>query len=80
MKTPSLFWILFCTSSFIFVSCNTDEDFYIDLEPEQSEVFSGGENTSFNFSPEAFGFAAPNLTFDDRITFGVGNSFLIKAG
>jgi CxxC motif-containing protein (DUF1111 family) len=75
MKISSLFWILFCTSSFIFVSCNTDEDLYISLEPEEGEVFSGGENTSFNFSPEAFGFAAPNLTFDERITFGVGNSF-----
>ncbi|MGK0377658.1 di-heme oxidoredictase family protein [Patiriisocius sp. Uisw_017] len=58
-----------------FSSCHTDENIYVALAAEQGEEFSGGENTSFNFSPGAFGFAAPNLSFDERITFGVGNSF-----
>ncbi len=59
-----------------FVACSSDDnDSYVSLEAEDGEQFSGGGNTSFNFSAEAFGFAAPDLTFDERLTFGLGNSF-----
>jgi CxxC motif-containing protein (DUF1111 family) len=74
MKLLLLFWSLLFSSSIILISCSRDEGSYITLESEDGEEFSGGENTSFNFSPESFGFAAPNLTFDERVTFGVGNS------
>ncbi|MEP0480675.1 MAG: di-heme oxidoredictase family protein, partial [Nonlabens sp.] len=57
----------------LIISCNTD-DSYTALTAEIGVELSGGDNTSFNFSAEAFGFAAPNLSFDERVTFGVGNS------
>lgn len=61
----------------IFSSCSKDDDgSYQTLVPDENEVYSGGKNnTSFNFSAEAFGFASPELSFDERVTFGVGNSF-----
>lgn len=55
-------------------SCSKDDDSYVPLIADSDEELSGGDNTSFNFSAEAFGFAAPNLEFDDRVTFGLGNS------
>ena len=60
----------------VFLSCSKDEeDTYVPLTAEKGEELSGGGATSFNFSAEAFGFAAPDLTFDERLTFGLGNSF-----
>ena len=59
-----------------FYSCNSSDDAdYISLVAEENEAFSGGETTVFNSSSEAFGFFAPNLTFDEQSDFGVGNSF-----
>ena len=53
---------------------DSDNEIYVPLEAEDGEELSGGAATSFNISAEAFGFAAPDLTFDERIRFGVGNS------
>jgi CxxC motif-containing protein (DUF1111 family) len=67
---------------FVFLICfqlfscsNSNEDEYIALRPEEGEQYSGGETTVFNTSEEAFGFFAPNLTFDEQSDFGIGNSF-----
>ncbi|WP_299325922.1 di-heme oxidoredictase family protein [uncultured Maribacter sp.] len=54
-------------------SCSKDE-VIVPLMAEEGEELSGGTTTSTNFSAEAFGFASPDLTFDERVTFGVGNS------
>ncbi|WP_405411952.1 di-heme oxidoredictase family protein [Maribacter sp. Asnod1-A12] len=54
-------------------SCSKDE-VIVPLVAEEGEELSGGTTTSTNFSAEAFGFASPDLTFDERVTFGVGNS------
>lgn len=56
-------------------SCSNAEDEYIALTPEEGEQYSGGETTVFNTSEEAFGFFAPNLTFEEQSDFGIGNSF-----
>jgi CxxC motif-containing protein (DUF1111 family) len=56
-------------------SCSNNDDAYIALTPEEREQYSGGETTVFNTSEEAFGFFAPNLTFDEQSDFGIGNSF-----
>lgn len=56
-------------------SCANNDDEYITLAPEEGEQYSGGETTVFNSSEEAFGFFAPNLTFDEQSDFGIGNSF-----
>ncbi|MFV8352577.1 di-heme oxidoredictase family protein [Flavobacterium sp. XS2P14] len=56
-------------------SCAITDDEYIALTPEEREQYSGGETTVFNTSEEAFGFFAPNLTFDEQSDFGIGNSF-----
>ncbi|MFV7236074.1 di-heme oxidoredictase family protein [Flavobacterium sp. ZB4R12] len=56
-------------------SCANNDDEYIALTPEEREQYSGGETTVFNTSEEAFGFFAPNLTFDEQSDFGIGNSF-----
>jgi CxxC motif-containing protein (DUF1111 family) len=57
-------------------SCSKDNDNeYIPLTAEEGEQYSGGETTIFNKSEEAFGFFAPNLSFDEQSDFGVGNSF-----
>ncbi|WP_405378750.1 di-heme oxidoredictase family protein [Nonlabens sp. Asnod3-A02] len=69
-----VYYKLFILPLLLFItSCNTD-DSYTALTAEIGEELSGGDNTSFNFSAEAFGFAAPNLSFEERVTFGVGNS------
>lgn len=74
MKRNTQYIVLFIFT-FLCIGCSQDDDSsYSLLTPEEGEEFSGGENTSFIFSPEAFGFAAPNLTLDERIIFGVGNS------
>ncbi|SIS40602.1 CxxC motif-containing protein, DUF1111 family [Zobellia uliginosa] len=54
-------------------SCNTADD-YVSLVPEEGEERSGGNATSFIFSPDAFGFSVDGLSLDEQITFGVGNS------
>jgi CxxC motif-containing protein (DUF1111 family) len=60
----------------LFLSCSkNEEEQYIPLTAEEGEQFSGGETTIFNKSEEAFGFFAPNLSFDEQSDFGVGNSF-----
>lgn len=56
-------------------SCANTDDEYVALTPEEREQYSGGETTVFNSSEEAFGFSAPNLTFDEQSDFGIGNSF-----
>lgn len=56
-------------------SCANNDEQYIALTPEEGEQYSGGETTVFNTSEEAFGFSAPNLTFDEQSDFGIGNSF-----
>lgn len=63
-------------ASVLFLSCAKDfEDEYVPLTAEDGEQYSGGETTIFNKSEEAFGFFAPNLSFDEQSDFGVGNSF-----
>lgn len=59
----------------LFSCANNNDDEYIVLTPEDREQYSGGETTVFNASEEAFGFFAPNLTFDEQSDFGIGNSF-----
>jgi len=55
--------------------CSDADEKYIPLVAEEGEQYSGGETTFFNTSEEAFGFSAPNLTFDEQSDFGIGNSF-----
>ncbi len=59
------------------ISCNSsdDENEYLPLVAEVGEQYSGGETTVFNTSEEAFGFFAPNISFDEQTDFGIGNSF-----
>lgn len=67
------FVVIIC---FHFLSCSkSEEEQYIPLSAEEGEQYSGGETTVFNKSEEAFGFFAPNLTFDEQSDFGIGNSF-----
>ncbi|MEL7248011.1 MAG: di-heme oxidoredictase family protein [Bacteroidota bacterium] len=56
----------------LFSQCTPDEP--IGLEPEPGEELSGGLTTIFDFSPNSFGFQAPNLTEDQELFFFVGNS------
>lgn len=60
-------------------SCQKNDLEYIPvsdlLKPEDGEQYSGGQASVFNSSPEAFGFFAKNLTFDEQSDFGIGNSF-----
>lgn len=59
-----------------FLSCDSStEADYITLTAEEGEQYSGGETTVFNTSEEAFGFFAPNISFDEQTDFGIGNSF-----
>lgn len=67
--------ILVLLISFQFLSCSSSDDKYIPLTAEEGEQFSGGETTFFNATEEAFGFSAPNLTFEEEGDFGIGNSF-----
>ncbi|MEO9662759.1 MAG: di-heme oxidoredictase family protein [Maribacter dokdonensis] len=62
-----------CLLGVVVSSCSTDE-VMVPLMAEEGEELSGGTTSSSNFSAEAFGFASPDLTFDERVTFGVGNS------
>ena len=61
------------------ISCEDDvyENIPVEelLTAEQREEYSGGEATVFNSSQEAFGFFASNLTQDEQLDFGIGNSF-----
>ena len=60
----------------LFLSCSkNDEEQYTPLTAEIGEQYSGGETTTFNKSEEAFGFFAPNLSFDEQADFEVGKSF-----
>ncbi|MBC5839275.1 di-heme oxidoreductase family protein [Flavobacterium muglaense] len=67
--------ILLLVVCFQFYSCSDSDDKYVDLVAEEGEQYSGGETTFFNTTEEAFGFSAPNLTFDEQSDFGIGNSF-----
>lgn len=59
-----------------FASCSkSDDEDYIPLVAEDGEHLLGGTTTIFNATQEAFGFFAPNLTFDEQSDFGIGNSF-----
>ena len=61
--------------AFTFINCQKDaDDEYIPLQAEEAEAFSGGETTLFDFSPNAFGFQAPNLDDDNGLLFFTGNS------
>ncbi|MEM7087852.1 MAG: di-heme oxidoredictase family protein [Bacteroidota bacterium] len=73
MKMRALSYLILA-ASLAWMGCSSDDDSYVPLMAEENEEFSGGDVTSFNFSAEAFGFAAPELSFDDRLRFGVGNS------
>lgn len=67
--------ILFLLVGFQFCGCSDSDEKYVPLVAEEGEQYSGGETTFFNTSEEAFGFSAPNLTFDEQSDFGIGNSF-----
>lgn len=68
------FIILFICITLI-TACSPDGgEQYVALTSEDGEELSGGDQTSFVFGAEAFGFASPDLTLEERITFGVGNS------
>tara|TARA_R110002126_G_scaffold6130_6_gene32389 strand:- start:1413 stop:2813 length:1401 start_codon:yes stop_codon:yes gene_type:complete len=67
--------IILLVVCFQFYSCSDSDDKYVDLVAEEGEQYSGGETTFFNTTEEAFGFSAPNLTFDEQSDFGIGNSF-----
>ncbi|TLP81879.1 di-heme oxidoredictase family protein [Maribacter sp. ACAM166] len=73
MRISRYFLVTFFVGFLLFSSCSKDE-IIIPLMAEDGEELSGGDNTSNNFSAEAFGFASPDLTFHERVTFGVGNS------
>lgn len=68
-KTFLFLFILLST-----LGCSTDDDGYVPLDAEAGEELSSGDNTSFSFSAEAFGFASPNLSFNERLEFCLGNS------
>lgn len=72
----NIFKGLLFISIFALASCgDTDNpETYIALASETGEELSGGSTTIFNTSEEAFGFAAVNLTADEKSDFGVGNS------
>ncbi|MFP9113041.1 di-heme oxidoredictase family protein [Flavobacterium sp. RHBU_3] len=55
-------------------ACNNNEDYH-PLTAEEGEQYSGGSVTVANATEEAFGFSAPQLTTDQAVDFGVGNSF-----
>lgn len=57
-----------------FYGCQGDGD-YQTIAIESGEELLGGSTTVFNASEEAFGFAASQLTFQERADFGTGNSF-----
>ncbi|CAA9199502.1 di-heme oxidoreductase family protein [Flavobacterium collinsii] len=68
--------VLVVLVSVLFLSCSkNDAEEYIPLTAEEGEQYSGGETTVFNKSEEAFGFFAPNLSFEEQSDFGIGNSF-----
>lgn len=56
------------------IGCSSDDTIYTSITSDNGEELSGGDQTSFIFGAEAFGFALPDLTLEERITFGVGNS------
>ena len=56
------------------VGCQNDDN-YETIATETGEELLGGSTTVFNASEEAFGFAASQLTFEERSDFGAGNSF-----
>ncbi|WP_103866226.1 di-heme oxidoredictase family protein [Aquimarina sp. I32.4] len=58
----------------IFIGCSKDDSKEYTLLPENEEEFSGGETTVFDISPNAFGFFARNLTTEQELIFGTGNS------
>lgn len=45
------------------------------LLPEENEELSGGENTVFDQSANAFALPAPLLSNEEELLFGIGNSF-----
>lgn len=55
-----------------FTQCQPEPS--LSLSPELGEERSGGDATIFDFSPNAFGFQAPNLTNEQELFFFVGNS------
>lgn len=75
MKKVNFFSLIIFCCSFLSCSDSDDDNNYTPLIAEEGEQYSGGETTFFNSSEEAFGFVAPNLTIDEQIDFGVGNSF-----
>ena len=70
--------ICFKTIAFItltsLIGCQSDND-YATLPTETGEELLGGSTTVFNATEEAFGFSAPQLTFEEQSAFGIGNSF-----
>lgn len=74
MKNFRIFAVLLCSQALLNCS-SSDEDQYISLAAEPGEELSGGDATSFNATAEAFGFACKNLTSQQQVDFGVGNSF-----
>lgn len=60
---------------FFFFCCKDKDEVSPTLLPEENEEFSGGENTVFDQSANAFAFPAPLLTNEEELLFGIGNSF-----
>lgn len=77
MGNSKILALLLCSQLLLNCSGSDDADAeqYISLTAEPGEELSGGDATSFNATAEAFGFACQNLTPEQEIDFGVGNSF-----
>lgn len=58
----------------LIAGCKDESDYNV-LTAEEGEQYSGGTSTVVNETEEAFGFVSAAITTDERIDFGVGNSF-----
>ena len=62
--------------AFILLCCgDNDDDIGLTLLPEENEALSGGQNTVFDESENAFARPAPLLSNEEELIFGIGNSF-----
>ncbi|UOB17994.1 di-heme oxidoreductase family protein [Abyssalbus ytuae] len=70
----SLKQLILLTFIILTSSCAKDDQPFL-LLPEEGEELSGGTVTVFDFSQNAFGLQAPNLSDEESLLFFVGNSF-----